>query len=225
MKKVLVSTIALILVLQILLPQHRINTAYAMDDVDQFYYELLNEKILYNGIYEYNSDNYEEHGVVYTKFFDLNNNGIDDLYILTLEKGLYDSPYGNYVEEIYIDGKLIDSIESSGPGSGLVGDNSRAVYITDQEILLKSSSSYSVGGGRTDKWWINQLGMYSEYITSYMEKNNKTTYMFSVDEYLFSYSMLEEVYYSGESLSEKEIEILQKGKPENDEELVIFEYF
>jgi len=192
-----------------------------MDDVDQFYYELLNEKIIYNGIYEYNSDNYEEHGVVYTKFFDLNNNGIDDLYILTLEKGLYDSPYGNYVEEIYIDGELIDSIESSGPGSGLVGDNSITVYISDEELLFRGESSYATGDGSPG---IMAKGLDHIYFTSYKDKNNKTVTSFDSTESDYDYEMMLEAYNEGYNFEKYELDLLLNGVPDEDGYLNVSQY-
>lgn len=201
MKKFGISILVVVILLAGLVPYSINNKVNAMSEMDDFYYKLLNDKTTQFGIYGQNNVDYGDTGVVYVKFFDLNKNNIDDLFILTLEND-------SYVLEIYFDGELKITNTYSGPHSGLVGDSSIQVYISDNELMTRSESSYSrADDGYANAWkdmeWIG--------ITSYKATGSNENYQFSLTNSGYDMSMIEEAVSEGFYDENSKNELLRKG--------------
>lgn len=216
MKKLGVSLLAVMITIQLFLPWQYSNKANAMEEADSFYYETITNNINMYGIYNKDNYDYGQTGIVFVKLFDVNKNGVDDMYLLTLDEN------NNYVEEIYIDGKLIDSVEYSGPGSGWTADNSIDVAISSNELLTRSRYSYSRADGGFGNDWKYMNG---DSIISYKDSKSKTNFSFYNEEAGYNYELMREGYSEGYSYEQKELDLLLKGTPDEDGEVVLNENF
>ncbi|MCM3489830.1 hypothetical protein M3689_10975 [Alkalihalophilus marmarensis] len=103
-----------------------------------FYYDLLMDQVTSIGVM--NKDDFSSYGIVYAKVADFDNNGTDELYIVTLP-----TSSSEYVERLYEGDQLIYENLIPGPGSGFVEDTSLSIGEGDQGIYLDHSGNYSAG--------------------------------------------------------------------------------